>query len=163
MLVCGVPVTGILTLILSFIAAIFAVQSLAAVVPVRKKEGTVDDEKIKPQPHYLTAAQLLAAYEAAGQGRSARALLLDIAAGTVGAASARAAPEGGEMSRKVSGDLADHQIIHVTRLAAHQIFLGWWVVVGAIDRRAKGAPPWTIRSIPPPARSNSAPCSTIPI
>ena len=36
----------------------------------------MDDEKIKPQPYYLSAAQLLAAYEAAGQGRSARALLL---------------------------------------------------------------------------------------
>ena len=38
----------------------------------------MDDEKIKPQPqpHCLTAAQLLAACEAAGQGRSAGALLL---------------------------------------------------------------------------------------
>ena len=35
-----------------------------------------NSEKVKPQPHYLSAAQLLATYEAAGQGASARALLL---------------------------------------------------------------------------------------
>ena len=35
-----------------------------------------DSEKVKPQPHYLSVAQLLAAYEAAGQGGSTRALLL---------------------------------------------------------------------------------------